>query len=430
MQNVSQPVNIRNIQKPNTVNAVHLILLFLFLSFIVNGMIPQLEMLLFNGNIKIRVTIIKVLLLTVCILLSFLTSNRKIKKQLPIIVSWFMLVVYLSLITILNNSEMAQFLTSILSLYFFIVIIPVFICLQGFIDEKYATRLLTFLFLVLSILGIFQFLLKDPLLPVVSNDSIFKIYSWDNFDNQVRAFSLFDSGYSFGHFIAFMGAVFVFLPMHKSKKILLLCIVAFSGYSTMTRNTYLEIISVLISALIIKRTYKSKIAPYILLIVNGVFGYLIMRYADAISSMFTKSYANTGLMSTSSYATRVFEWSKIMNDWLNKDILTMLFGTGRTQGYGYLWVDNMYLAIGAQFGIIGAIIFAVLLISITKYIFKEARERQTPLSMSISAFWTSITLISFFNISLPQYILFFILMLLINSNLVEKTKRKRIRITL
>lgn len=404
----------------NVLRLLSFILLFMILLFIINGVIPQFEMLIFHGNISIKITTFKIILLALCIGTVLLSIKKSIKKQKSIMISWMVLIVYLSIefiiLSLTQSIDLNQFITSIMSQYFFALIIPVFVLLQDTIDEKNLVRIFVVLFLALAIIGLFQYLLKDPLLPVTSNDNKFKIFSYDDFTNNVRAFSLFDSGYSFGHFIALVGAIVVSSSTSKINKIPLISLVVFAGYSTLTRNTYFEITFVLLSAFLFKKLGCTKKNQYLILIFNFVFGYIVMKYADIISTTVSSIYGHNDLLSTATHASRMQEWSVIMDSWLNKNVYTSLFGTGLSQDYGFVAVDNMYLAIGAQIGIVGLIVFAFLFLEMTRYIFKKGREQTTTMSMAISSMWTSLPFISFFNISLPEYILFFCLLLLLNCH--------------
>jgi O-antigen ligase len=222
---------------------------------------------------------------------------------------------------------------------------------------------------------------------------------------------LFESGYSFGHYIAVAGALILLMPMRKFWKSILIVIVVFAGYSTLTRNTYLEIGFALAAALIFSRNRTSSSAGYILMGINALAGYAVMKLAPLISNLF----GQLDIFDIYTHTSRVTEWDGIMQNWLSSDVFTALFGTGLTQGFGFNYVDNMYLAVGAQFGILGLIVFGLLFLAMTHYVFKQAAMRKTPLPTAIAAFWTTFPIVSFFNISLPPYIFVFIILIIGNK---------------
>ncbi|QYR23114.1 hypothetical protein KZ483_09440 [Paenibacillus sp. sptzw28] len=386
----------------------------MIMTLMVNGSIPQLQMFLFNGSMVIPVSVVK----AIAVILGFggllLTLRRKIELYTPLMLSWLLFTAYIMAETALLPSpdtiDSITLVASILSVYFFIFTIPLVLHLRNSLQEKQIAGILISLFVILAALGIVQFLLNEPLLPVVSNDSSFKVYS-SSFQGNQRAFSLFESGYSFGHYIAVAGALILLMPMRKFWKFILIAIVIFAGYSTLTRNTYLEIGSALIAALILSKNRSSGSAGYILMVINALAGFAVMKLAPIISGLF----GQLDIFDIYTHTSRVTEWDGIMRKWLSSDIYTALFGTGLTQGFGFNYVDNMYLAVGAQFGILGLIVFGLLFISMTQYVFKQAAIRKTPLATAIAAFWTTFPIVSFFNISLPPYVFVFIILIIGNK---------------
>ncbi|QYR21033.1 hypothetical protein KZ483_25435 [Paenibacillus sp. sptzw28] len=410
MNTISGEINQRIEHPRPIIKLLSLLFLILLLALMVNGSIPQLQMFLFSGNVPVPMTLVRFTAAVMCLGIITLTLRRRVEVDSMLMFTWFLftsyLVIEIGLLATPTNSHLS-IITSILSVYFFVFTIPLVLYLHGNLKEKQIIRILLSIFVLLAILGTIQFLLKEPLLPVSSNDLSFTVYSW-NFHENVRAFSLFESGYSFGHYIAIAGAVFLLLPMNRSIKLLLMALVLFAGYSTLTRNAYLEIGAVLIAAFILSKKINNRAAPYILSFFNALAGYTVMKLAPVISSKF----GGNDIVSIETHTSRVNEWSYIMEMWLSNDVYTALFGTGLAQGFGFQYVDNMYLAVGAQFGILGLISFGLLFLSMTGYVFREARARMTPLSIAIAAFWTSFPIVSFFNISLPPYLFVFIILML------------------
>jgi hypothetical protein len=389
---------------------------YFLLTFFINGTLPQLQIFLFNGNVKIPALDLKIILLFISLIVFFLCFNRKVHISKSLMLFWLFFVAYIFIEVVIFQYHKSiiplSFVGSVLSVYFIFFILPIALFLSGILQENKMVKTFIFLFIVLAILGIAQFILNDPILPTMSNDSNFKVFSTD-FSGSQRAFSLFDSGYSYGHFISFVGAIVIMLPINKLKKFLLIILVIFAGYTTLTRNTYLELATILFSAIVLKKKINNPIAPYMLSLLSVGVGFFILNIVPMIKQMFNGS----AIMSTGTFDSRTISWNWVMNDWLKDDIITALFGTGLSQGYGYAYVDNMYLAIGAQFGIIGLLLFGLLFVSMTIYVFRIARVKQTPLSIAIAAFWTSFPIVSFFNISLPPYLLVFMILIISNPQI-------------
>lgn len=385
------------------------------LFFLVNASLQQLQMSIFSGNIPIQPIVLKVLLLLLALAGALFNIRKKIDFRISLVVSWCLfvsLVVYeISLIAETKFQSLPSLLFGLNVYYFFMITAPLILYMQKSVSEKVLIRILLILFLPLSALGISQFFLLDPLIPTFSVDETFKVYSWDYYD-LVRGFSLFDSGYSFGHYISLVAAVTIASKMDWRIKVLIMALVAVAGYSTLTRNAYMEIVAVSFSALVIRYFISNKKAPYLLCIFNAILGFVVIYLVPLITQKFSSS--DSELLANESFLQRQEQWKVVFDMWLNGNTFTRLFGTGLVQNdkldtisFGAL--DNMFLAVGLQIGIIGLVVWGLLLLSISYHIFIEAHRNRAPLSVGIAAFWTSFPLVSLFNISITTYMIVFFL---------------------
>jgi len=382
-----------------------LLLIMLF----VDGLFPQLQILVFKGDVIIPSITLKVILIGTIYMLFIIHGSRLLIPKILIFI-WLIFVLYLMLDTIyfvlVYNYSLEYMIFNYNPYYFFLLISPFFSIMHGLISEKSIVRFLFFLFVPLAILGLAQFFFGNPIVPIASSNNYFEVMSW-NFYGKIRAFSLFGSGSSFGHFIALVATLsFVLLVEKKeiSNKlkvsfIFLLAIVV--GYATLTRNTYLEIVlSLLMTFLFIVLPKLRRILKFVPFL-YGFAGFLLIFVLPQISNAIGN---HIPILSSQSLNMRFGEWHEYSSIWLN-NISSALFGTAYIQNSRFaitrnIIIDNAFLAVGLQIGLIGLLVFLFFMCLFWLFIYKKTMENPTPLHIGVMGVFSTWMMTDMFAISI------------------------------
>jgi hypothetical protein len=305
------------------------------------------------------------------------------------------------------------------SYYFFLLIIPFVLLMNVNVSGTKIMWIFLAFAIPLSIVGLLQHLLNQPILPLASADGEFSINSWQ-FGDRVRAFSLFDSGLDFGHYLSICASLVVAAIAVKRKKMIamnsiMLILFTMAVYTTLTRNIYIEylfsIICVLIVYLFINKKYLA-----VLPIVLYLFGLLI----NNIAPLMAKIYHQHSIFNLETYITRQNEWITVKNVWLSQGYIKALFGTGFIQSDKYeltrnLLIDNSVLAVGLHTGIVGLIFYILIMWFCWMYCVKVTVSKQNVFNIALTGFFSTWALTGIFNINFSTYAVVFILFLLGNS---------------
>ncbi|MGX9688331.1 O-antigen ligase family protein [Deinococcus wulumuqiensis] len=347
----------------NFINANQLIILILAFLFFADGLLPRIQMLMLNNNVFIGNSTLKILLIAL-IALSAIAS--KIKKSYFRSFG-FVFLLYLiirSIVGIVLNGEYdVIYIISGLFSYYSLVVFAIFFTYLKITQKKQFFRIrrspIIIFGLLCSLIGIYQYRTTDPIFAVESSDGAFSVLSYQ-FGYYIRGFSIFSSPLNFAHFLVYVFTLsFLVLIKNKHKAFMLLpiAIIVYGIYSSITRAAYFELIFSIISILMLTISgYRSlKIIPVIYLIM-GIF---IVNYAPIISNSIS---SNIG--SDFSVGLRLAQWSQYIDGIQRSGVINLLFGSGYFQTeninlsvYGSTIIDNTYLAILSQIGVLGGIIF-------------------------------------------------------------------------
>jgi hypothetical protein len=358
---------------------------------LVDGAIPQLQMFLLGGYVFTNV-FAKVALL-VSLALAILLDPKIMFRGLPIS-TWKLclgfLVFEIGYLSFECDMQLVDVLQSYNRNYLILLVGPAALALRGAVPERIVIRFTVFLFLICAVIGAAQYLTARPILYTESVDGNFKVDSWQFFD-EIRAFSLFNSGLNFGIFCSLCGA----LGMALSRKlrwrgILLTALSALACYTTLTRNAYLIFVCTCAYSAVItfgKSTTRGLLQP-------------LLYFALAISTIFVAlySYENdpaNGLQSASSLLDRIVAWTYYGRLFAKASVLQQLFGLGLAEHDRFthtlpLPVDNIPLAVTLHIGIVGLCLFGALLIKVWLYLRREALDNQQLFAVAAASLWATL----------------------------------------
>lgn len=412
--------------KLRTLFGYSLFILWVFL--IVDGIFPQLQMALFGEHVIIPSIALKFMLL----LLLFIAAITLMKQQATVprglFLLWWTFSIYLLIDALIFSVRFSYPLDYLLfsynAYYFFLLILPLIFFANDLLSEKIIVFYLMSVYLPLAILGLAQNVLKDPILPVVSADGFFRVFSWE-FYGQVRAFSLFSSAFQLGHYTALIGALGIcFLNSKKdgakSLGFAFIVLVLATGFTTLTRATYLEISMTVVTAWMLlhsKRFISKHLVPLLPLLYGavGIFvAFILPRWISLISGQHP-------LLSNDSLLMRYTSWDVYGNLWMDSDLFTKLFGIGLIQNSRFsiteeVLIDNSFLAIIVHIGLLGLVIWLGLMWKAWQYTLEVAKKQESYLAIAIAAVWSTWIAISIFGIVTEIYpLLLTLLMISLNK---------------
>jgi hypothetical protein len=239
------------------------------------------------------------------------------------------------------------------------------------LTNKFVLKTFIIAGILLGFLGLCQFLQKSPILPTISKDDYFQVFSFQLPEN-VRAFSLFKAPLHYGFFMILCSMICLhcFLFCHKSYYLFLFICFSFLCYISLTRNVFLCYVTALVFMLfLIRRKFDTFRMLYpLLILIIGIICFLI--YNEEIIS-FAFQIEST-ITNVSSLKTRLSAWSEIFK-LFHFNTGHLLFGSGISQNANAknrMLVDNDYYALILQIGLIGSIIYFAIIWRIWNYLNK------------------------------------------------------------
>ena len=406
--------------------AAFLVVVLLFL-LIVDAAVLQLQMYLTGGNILVGNFIFKIAVLAIAGLGFFIYPKLQ-HTGLPVL-TWLLCIAYLvgDMPHLMSGRGMTllDVLQSYNAYYALVLIGPVLLAFRGAVSERAIIRCIVFLLPLSAIIGLAQYLTRQPLLPTESSDGAFHINSWIFFDN-VRAFSLFSSSMNFGLFCALCGALGVALYRTMPKRAALLFILsAIACFSTLTRLSYLVFACASSYALVL--TFGKKAA-------RGLW-YPVLYFVLGISTMFvglisfTADESNLG--DTGSLIERVAQWGFYSELILQSSSTDKVFGLGIVQNeklssdYPML-IDSAPLALVLHLGIVGLMLFGALLVQMWLYLRREALDTKEPFAIAAASFWATLLCAGILNIVCSSFgSVFAIAILCSKDEAIKRLQKKR-----
>jgi hypothetical protein len=377
-----------------------LLALALCICALVDGLIPQLQMSLLGGQVPINSTLTRLSVLIIPILACCIHPRLEF-AGMPM-VSWSfciaLLIADIPHLVIARGMTLRDVLMSYSEYYLLLLIGPTLLIFRGTISKRLIVRSMVVLLIVSAAIGIAQYLTGQPILHTESADGKFEIYSW-NFLGDVRAFSLFTSGLGFGLFCALSGALGIAL-MRRSrlKGALLLLVSAVACFSTLTRLCYLIFFCACIYALVLTFGKKSKRGLWHPLL---FFALGIGTILSGLSSSVSGDASN--LQDSGSLILRLEEWTYYLGLISSSNLTDKLFGLGTTlTKENTVPIDNVPLGVALHIGMVGLIVFGILLIQMWLYLRREAVVTQQPFAIAAASLWATLPCAGMFNIVLVQ----------------------------
>jgi hypothetical protein len=278
--------------------------------------------------------------------------------------------------------------------FLFFAALPAAALLRPRLSARQMNTRLVLILVPTAIVALAQFVTNDPLFPTVVEDESFEIPAVEFF-GRIRAFSLFRGVLECGQVMAFFGAMMLArLMTERNQRTLgstvLLALTAGACLVTFRRGAYLEYGAALTAAVAISRGWSmSRWLPWI---------YLSLALGLACAGPIIGS-ATDGMMSSDSLGERHAAWNVALEKWLMREDASLLVGTGMAQtsllGTGlsqiesheveYFLVDNGFLAVGVQLGLIGLVLWCWVMQSLFRDMLSTAWRTRSTLAIATAA---------------------------------------------
>jgi hypothetical protein len=397
------------------VSVHHLAALFVvILCFLalVDAAIPQIQLLLI-GEIIVKEAVVKSVLLATVLLGCIFHPTLRL-KELPM-VTWTLCVLYLlaeiPYLMLSRGQIFEHVLLSYHAYYLLLLLAPALLAFRDAVSERTIIRWTVVIFLICAALGFAQHFTGQPILRTEAPDGSFDIPSWDFF-GQVRAFSFFSASMNFGIFCALCGALGVALSRKMPIKGSLLCFLSgLACLTTLTRLCYLVFICACTYAAVLtfgKKPTRARWHPFL------YFGLGMMTVLFGLYSVVSE----TGdLQDAGSLLQRIEQWTYYYELLLHSTLVEKIFGFGIVQLAKVIPVypmiiDNLFLALILHIGVLGLILFGILLVKMLLYLRRQALVTQQPFIIAAASLWATLACAGIFNILFSSFGVVFALVLL------------------
>ncbi len=392
---------------------------------------PQAQMAVFGQSVYFGMWPIHLLYLAACGLMILRQGLPAVPASL--LVWWAVFGAYLTLSLIFLEARypgsFGALATTFYRFYFFLMTIPLAFALQGTIESRQIQRVLMLLFVPLAALGLIQHFDADPILPTAAINGTFQIFAWW-FQGDIRAFSLFNSGWSFGHFCVFVGTLAIWRYLFSEgvapswTALIYLGVAALCTYCALTRTVYLVGLGSLFATIWLERARRTGRfgGAYWLPPLFALGGFMVARGIKDV--MRWMGLGNEGIFNSGSLDIRQEAWNTWADVWLGQGLSNALFCAAVTQkdsgqfyGESTVLIDNVFIAIGVQIGLVGVLIWMGFMWVLWTFMLREAQQRNEPLIWAIAAVWSTWPLSLMFGSGGNYYLLLLMLALLTRMRL-------------
>jgi len=364
------------------------------LLIVVDAVLPQFEMFLLGGHMPLSNVTVKFALFG-SIIVGLYLHPRITANGLPIS-TWATCVVYLVFETIYLSTGVGMPLIDVVQsyngYYLMLLIGPAALVFRHAVPERLIIRHTAWLFAICAGIGILQYLTGEPLVFVETVDGKTVVLS-QNFFGELRAFGLCSSPMTLGVCCTLGGALGVALTRERLWPGIALTILAAIGtYVTLVRQFYLLLpCACSYSALMTfgKKPSRGLWQPLLYFAVGlGTLVYSVLSWAQ-------ESDPENHLRSASSVIERVVEWVYYSDIFLRSTPTEQLLGLGMVQNDKMTdqipaAIDNLLLGIGLHIGIVGVVLFGVLLFKMWLYLRREALASRQPFIIAVVSVWATL----------------------------------------
>lgn len=279
------------------------------------------------------------------------------------------------------------------------------------VDHRKAFRFLFITAIPIFVLGYAQWLLDNPLI-AVSDESGYAVEAFVfNRVGRMRAFSIFGSGFGYGHFISLTAslalALLVCRQVHNRKlTLLLLGLSAFAVFTTYTRNSYLEYLLSLFAVGMIHYGVKKGWRNGPIITASALIA--LLGYVAFLGLVWSGPILAQGLTDVRTFGVRLLGIANVLSRFFigPQSAGALMFGHGYMQGQKFaelqgartLMFDNTYLDIALFSGFVGLIWHLVFFVALFWFVLNKYRRSGSYWWLGLAGMYFSYPLVSAINI--------------------------------
>lgn len=384
-----------------------------------NGVLPQIEMAFFHGTVPIPTVIVKILFLLILVLSMLTLKEASMPMQFLLFVVFFLACLAVSTIyqIFFLHKLFSSTLYDIEASYFFILITPIAFSIKIKINDFLVQNSISIFGLVSSVLGIVQHFFGSAILPTVSLHGYYRVWGYDFF-GQMRAFAFNNTPAGLGQLLVFTAIIFLEVEFIKKSilnnvlKTLFVAVVLVGIFCTLTRAVYIYSALVLVTWFILSKWPRNRMILFLPL-VYLVCGLGVIVLAPFIHDLFLSSGS---IISDRTLYIRLDEWrhwgAKILNNPYH-----LLFGPGITQYHVIDYkamIDNVYISIILQSGLISFFVFVIITSAAWNYSFKLFKSCPSPVRTAIICSMAAYPTLFLFELDQVKYFMLFMLIIVVS----------------
>jgi hypothetical protein len=379
---------------------------------------PRIQMLV-GGTVPVPPAILKALLLFV-LGMTFFARGARCTITPPVALCLFItLGLGISRAHILFSSHvpLGDLLFSDFLMYFVLLLGCIFVAVPMLVSPRLLTGLLFSVFFISLAIGAAQYFLNKTIIPTDSVDGNFSVLAWD-FYGRVRAFGLFVTPMQFGFFCCLIGNFGIALVVRKQRRLLGCLLVVLAGFGcfvTFTRAAQICYCVGLPLAYIICTG-----RPKALLRVLPACALAMSVIVIGVGATQLAASNKADLSSSETLNIRLTEWKLYLATYGEMSLPDQILGNGLVErgGFGRIkhlanegptLLDNTYIAVLVNFGIVGVALVMGLYASAWIAISRKTAEGASPLMVATAATFATLPFLANYEVVLSEVGMFMLL---------------------
>lgn len=288
------------------------------------------------------------------------------------------------------------------------LLMPLVLGLRASVSSLRFTRVLLWIGIPLAAFGLLQFVLQHPIVSIEVPEAGFQVNSWRfHGTGHLRAFSLFGSGQTFGYLLAPLLALLCVRVVRARGRqriwfVILALLVAGATAATLTRNTYLVVGFAVVSAI----TYLTPLRRVVWLL--PVIAVAVAVVGVSTIAAVSPGASSEGVLDATSLWIRLGEWRDLLQSFAGSSVSAQLFGQGLVQneqasGSVRVLIDNSYLAVLLNSGILGLTAWLALMCTLWTYLHVSAVRSMDEGAITVAAAFSAWGIGGLFNVSIAVF---------------------------
>ena len=386
------------------------------LSFVVNGALQQFEMQVTGGRVPFYPAVLKVCLLGLFPITLLLRGGRYKSNQRAVVFGLLFfgyLLFDVLFLLFYGNYKVSEILLGYNTYFSLALLAIVSLLIPLKIRSRHLVISLCLLAVACAVIGLEQYLKNAPILPTESSDKHFAVQVFSS-GTYFNSFSLFEVPKAFALFFVFISSLLVAMWRRSRYRPIILVLLPASMAMCWIAHARTELVALgwalIASAYLTFRKSRSFIRWIpIAAFVSGI-AVAFVAYFSFSQITGVHSFANT-----SSFVTRILEWRYYVSMLRDVGAGKLLFGMGFVENAslsainGPLSIDNIYLSVVLDIGLIGLILYLMLAWVLWEEVLSTLKFGATSLHIAVAATMSTFFLMGIFSNAPGLIVAYFLL---------------------